>query len=67
MLLLSRKIGESILIGQTPNVIRVKVVRSRNGIVKLGIEAPTDVPVVRLEIANKPKDTEQGSTDQPAS
>jgi len=48
MLVLSRKVGERILIGQN---ITVTVVRVSGGGVRLGIEAPTDLPVVREELA----------------
>jgi carbon storage regulator len=49
MLVLSRKVGERILIG--PN-IAVTVVRVTGGGVRLGIEAPPELPVVREELAN---------------
>lgn len=48
MLVLSRKVGERILIG--PN-IAVTVVRVTGGGVRLGIEAPPELPVVREELA----------------
>ena len=48
MLILSRKRGESIIIGPD---IRITVVGSRGQQVRLGIEAPRDVSVVRNEIA----------------
>jgi carbon storage regulator len=47
MLVLSRKIGEQIVIG---NDIRVTVVDVKGGRVKLGIEAPTDVGIFRSEL-----------------
>lgn len=47
MLVLSRKIGESIVIdGQ----IVVKIVRMDGDTVKLGIQAPSQIPVHRQEI-----------------
>lgn len=49
MLVLSRKVGERILIG--PN-IAVTVVRVTGGGVRLGIEAPPELPVVREELAH---------------
>ncbi len=48
MLVLSRKVGERILIGPD---IAVTVVRVTGGGVRLGIEAPPDLPVVREELA----------------
>ena len=50
MLVLSRKVGEEIVIGGN---IRIKVVEIRGGKVRLGIVAPRDVPVDRQEIHEK--------------
>ncbi len=47
MLILSRKIGESIVIDGR---IHVKVMRVDGEVVKLGIEAPMEVPVHRQEV-----------------
>jgi carbon storage regulator len=47
MLILSRKAGESIVIDGR---IHVKVMRVDNEVVKLGIEAPVEVPVHRHEV-----------------
>ncbi len=47
MLVLSRKVNENIVIDGR---IIVKVVRTEGNFVKLGIEAPADVPVHRQEI-----------------
>ena len=47
MLILSRKINESIVIDGR---ILVKVVRVDGEVVKLGIQAPRDVPVHRQEV-----------------
>ena len=47
MLILSRKSGESIVIDGR---IHVKVVRVDGETVKIGIEAPSDVPVHRREV-----------------
>ena len=44
MLILSRKSSESIVIDGR---IRVKIVRVEGDVVKIGIEAPADVPVHR--------------------
>lgn len=49
MLVLSRKIGESI---QIAGGIRVTVTEVRGGRVRLSIEAPADVRVLRKEIAD---------------
>jgi len=50
MLALSRKVGESILISES---IRVTVVQSSgSGRIRLGIEAPPEVIVLREELTN---------------
>jgi carbon storage regulator (csrA) len=50
MLILTRKLGESIRIGDS---VRVVVVAIDGASVKLGIEAPESVPVHREEIYQK--------------
>lgn len=52
MLILTRKIGELIMIGDS---IMVKVLGVRSGQVKIGIEAPKDLPVHRHEIYERIK------------
>jgi carbon storage regulator len=47
MLILSRKIGESIVIDGN---IHVKIMRVDGDVVKIGIEAPASVPVHRQEV-----------------
>lgn len=47
MLILSRKLGESIVID---GKIVVRVMRVDGDVVKLGIDAPTNVPVHRQEV-----------------
>jgi carbon storage regulator len=48
MLVLSRKLGEKIIIGDNIVVTVVKIDRNQ---IRLGIEAPKDVAVYREEIA----------------
>ncbi len=50
MLVLSRKVGEKILIGDN---ISVTVVRVAQGIVRIGVEAPKNMAVVREEIKDQ--------------
>ncbi len=50
MLVLSRKVGERILIGDR---ISVTVVRIMNGGVRIGIEAPSDMTVIRQELKDQ--------------
>jgi carbon storage regulator len=47
MLVLSRKLGESIVIDGR---ITVKIVRLEGDVVKLGIDAPMEIPVHRQEV-----------------
>ena len=47
MLILTRKIGEAIAIGDE---IKVKLLEIKGGQVKLGIEAPNRIPVHREEV-----------------
>ena len=47
MLVLSRKVGERILVG---DAISVVVVRIAPGVVRIGIEAPAEMPIVREEL-----------------
>ena len=48
MLVLSRKLGEKIVLG---NSIVLTVVKIDRNSIRLGIEAPSDIPVYREEIA----------------
>lgn len=50
MLVLSRKLNESIQIGDN---ITVTVVAIRNGQIRFGIDAPRKVPVVRSELIER--------------
>lgn len=52
MLILTRKAGEVIVIGDS---VRVKVLGVRGGQVKIGIDAPSEVPVHRHEIYERIK------------
>jgi carbon storage regulator len=47
MLVLSRKVGERILIGEN---ISLTVVRIAGGAVRIGVEAPPEMPVIREEL-----------------
>ena len=54
MLVLSRKRLESLLIGQGVRITVLKVDRNQ---VRLGIEAPEDVSILRSELAGGPEST----------
>ena len=47
MLVLSRKVGQRVLIGDEDDIT---VVRINGGGVRLGIEAPIEMPVIRQEL-----------------
>lgn len=50
MLILSRKLGEKIIIGDGPTAVHVTVTVIRGDVVKLGIDAPKDITVHRSEV-----------------
>lgn len=62
MLVLSRQLDEKIIIGES---IVITVVEIRRGLVRLGIDAPRDVPVHREEVYNAIKEAEQNSHADP--
>lgn len=47
MLVVTRKLGESILIGDDIEII---IVEQQNGKIKIGIEAPKNIKILRKEI-----------------
>jgi len=53
MLVLSRRVGERIFIGDD---ISVTVVRVAQGIVRIGVEAPQELSIVREEIKDQEKE-----------
>jgi len=63
MLILSRKSSESIVIDGR---IRVKIVRVEGDVVKIGIEAPADVPVHREEVYDEIQRNNQQALVRPA-
>lgn len=60
MLVLSRKVGERIWIGEN---ISVTVVRITGGGVRLGIEAPDELSVVREELKSKIQESENANDE----
>ena len=54
MLILSRKIGEKIKIGDD---IVLSVVEISKGVVKLGIDAPKDISIIRNELLEDVKES----------
>lgn len=59
MLILTRKNGESIKIGDN---IEIKIVEAFRNSVKIGINAPKDVLVLRSELANQIANTNEEAT-----
>lgn len=60
MLVLSRKVGEAIMVGDN---VRVSIVSVRGEKIRVGIEAPLDVGVDREEIYNKKKEQREREGD----
>ncbi len=54
MLVLARKLDESIMIGDD---ITIKVISIEKGIVKIGIDAPKDISIMRNELLKDVKDS----------
>jgi carbon storage regulator len=53
MLVLTRKMGETIIIDNNGKQIEIVVLENRKGQVRLGISAPRDIEVHRYEIWEK--------------
>lgn len=52
MLILTRRVGEAVHIG---NNITVRVLGVNGGQVRIGFDVPKEVNVIRTELLNKPK------------
>ncbi len=63
MLILSRKPEESIIIADT---ITVKVVSIEKGVVKLGIDAPHNIRVLRSELVRAVEDSNKQASSNPS-
>lgn len=62
MLILSRRIGETIVIGDD---IRLTVQSIQHGTVKLAIHAPREIPVDRLEIHERKVAEKRATSELP--
>lgn len=51
MLILTRRAGETIRIGSD---VKIQVIEVKGGQVRIGIEAPPGVPILRAEIEGRP-------------
>lgn len=58
MIVLSRKKNESIVIGDGDKLVEISVVEIRGDKVRLGVNAPKEVPVHRKEVFDAIKRTE---------
>lgn len=63
VLVLTRKIGEGIVLGGN---VQLKVLRISGSRVTIGIEAPQSVRVLRADVDHEPTDERSESTDAPA-
>jgi len=50
LLILSRKVGESIIIKLGTNHVKMTILESNNGTLKLGFEAPKEIKIYRSEL-----------------
>ena len=65
MLVLTRKAGQSILVGKN---VRITVIELSPGVVRLGFEAPQEVPIYREEVYKEieaKNSTEEAGSNQP--
>ena len=60
MLVVSRKVGERVLIGDQ---ITVTIIKVGSGGVRIGIQAPKEMAVVREELAKQVREAEQLTID----
>ncbi len=63
MLVLTRSKGERIVIGEDGDIV-IHIVEVRGNQVRLGIEAPKDVPVHRHEIYQRIQNSSQDHTSE---
>ena len=63
MLILTRRVGETVMIG---NDVTVTVLGVKGNQVRIGVNAPRDVAVHREEIYDRIKREEQGGSDPDA-
>lgn len=63
MLVLSRKKNEQVIIGTGPNQITVTLIEIRGDKVRLGFQAPEEIPVHRREVRDAIDREEKGEND----
>jgi len=59
MLVIGREVGETIVIGDD---IRIRVVETREGVVRFGVDAPREVPVHRAEVYKRIQEAKHGKS-----
>lgn len=64
MLILTRRINETIIIGDDKNKVEVKILDIRGNQVRLGLKAEKDVPIHRQEVYDRIKAAEEKTTDE---
>lgn len=64
MLMITRRVGEQIMVG---NDIRITVVAIQKGRMRLGVTAPTSVPVMRQELRPSPSEAQPSEAAPPSS
>ncbi len=62
MLILTRRVGESLILGDD---ITVTVLGVKGNQVRIGVNAPRDVSVHREEIYNRIQDDDESSPEEP--